>query len=176
MKSHHTIGYAGTIAALLMHPRDFFMTRFNGIGLVQALLILSFSSLFFAVTGALMQPGAASLAVGIIHFVNAVGMVALGTAIGWVALLITTGRRYRLAKVFTVFSLSSGAVLLIAWVPSAFFLTEPWKWWLIGTGMVHGMGLTKTSAAIAVLMTFGALVAMIYALLPWVQQLSLHGI
>ena len=150
MRSHDTIGYAGTIAALLMHPRDFFMTRFNGISLVQAMLILSLSSLFFAVTGALMQPGAASLAVGIIHFANAVGMVAMGSVIGWVALLITTGRRYRLAKVFSVFSLSSGAVLLIAWVPSAFFLTEPWKWWLIYTGLVRGLGISRRTALIVV--------------------------
>lgn len=156
--------YVDTMIALLTRPGFFFAKRFDQVTTAQALGILTISGLFSAASGSLLHPGSASLTAGLILFLNALGMVAMGTAIGYLALLATTGRQYSFAHLLNVFSLCSGAVLLIAWVPSAFFLTEPWKWWLIGTGMVKGLGMTKFRAAIIVLFTFGATVMIVYSL------------
>lgn len=170
MQNHGSRFYAATLIALLTRPRDFYASRFKQITTVQAAGILTVSGLFFATAGAMLKPGSASLTLGTILFINAIGMVAVASGIGYAAMYATVGRRYPFATLFNLFSLSSGAVLLIAWVPSAFFLTEPWKWWLVGAGMVHGLGMTKARATIIVLLTFGVVVMIVYSLLPLVQQ------
>ena len=98
---------------------------------------------------------------GILLFVNAIGMVVIGSGIAYVALIATTGRRYAFWRLWNIFSLSASAVLILAWIPAAFFLTEPWRWWLIGTGLVRGLGLSKIRALFVVLMTFGGMATLI---------------
>lgn len=169
MKNLSARCYMDVLTALLMRPGIFFSTRFDGISAGQALGILTISALFFAAAGTLLTPGTASLTMGAILFINAIGMVGIAAGIGYLAVVVLAGRRYTFSRLWNVFSLSSGAVLLIAWIPSAFFLTEPWKWWLIGTGMVKGLGMSKTRAAVIVLFTFGATVMAVYSILPVVH-------
>lgn len=157
--------YMRTLSALLMRPGTFFETRFESISSGQALGILTISGIFFAATGSLLTPGSATVTMAAILFINAMGMVAIAAGIAYLAVVASTSRRYPFKRLWNVFSLSSGAVLLIAWIPSAFILTEPWKWWLIGTGLVHGLGMTKTRAAIIVLLTFGTTVMLVYGCL-----------
>ena len=158
-----------TLSALLIRPTRFFATRFEQISSGQALGILVISGLFFAATGTLLAPGSATVAMGAILLANALGMAVIAAGIGYLAVVAATGRRYSFRRLWNVFSLSSGAVLLIAWIPSAFILTEPWKWWLIGTGLVNGLGMSKTRAAITVLLTFGVTVMVMYSILPLVH-------
>jgi hypothetical protein len=162
--------YIDTLTALLIRPSRFFATAFQEVSAIQSLIVLTLSSIFFAATGTLIRPESASLTTGLILFVNAVGMAVLGSAAGYLAIAATGPRRYAFGQLFSIFSLSSGAVLLIAWVPLAFFITEPWKWWLIGTGMVNGLGMSKTRAAITMLFTFAAMVLLVYAVLPMVAH------
>ena len=159
----------GTLSALMVRPSSFFSRTFHRISATQAAGILILSSLFFAASGALIDPGGASIRMGIILFVNAVGMVGIGAVIGYLAMTASGGQRFPFSRMWNVFSLSAGAVLLIAWVPCAFIFTEPWKWCLIGTGLVKGLGMTKTRAVIIVLFTFGAMVMMVYSILPVVH-------
>lgn len=165
----------GTLTALMVRPGIFYSRTFHRISTTQAAGILVLSSLFFAASGALIDPGGASIRVGIILFVNATGMVGIGAVIGYLAMAASGGRRFPFSRMWNVFSLSSGAVLLIAWVPCAFIFTEPWKWCLIGTGLVKGLGMTKTRAVIIVLLTFGAMVMMIYSILPIIDHTSVPG-
>lgn len=162
--------YVCTLTALIMRPSRFFATTFKEVSAVRSLIVLTVSSIFFAATGSLLKPESASLTAGLILFFNAVGMAMLGSAACYLAIAATAPRQYAFGQLFSIFSLSSGAVLLIAWIPSAFFITEPWKWWLIGTGMVNGLGMSRARAAITVLFTFGAIVILIYALLPMVAH------
>ena len=162
--------YIDTLTALMTRPSRFYATTFKQVTAVQSLIVLAVSSVFFAATGSLLKPGSVSLTTGVILFVNAVGMVIVGSTACYLAIVTTARRRYAFKKLFSIFSLSSGVVLLIAWVPSSFFLTEPWKWWLIGTGMVNGLGMSKVRAASTVLFTFGAIVILVYALLPMVAH------
>lgn len=176
MKTRGFTFYVDTLFALLTRPGTFFATRFEQITTFQALTVLSVSGLFFAVTGALARPEGAAFGMGLILFINAIGMTAVGSAACYLALATTARRRYPFGQLFTIFSLSSGAVLLIAWVPAAFFLTEPWKWWLIGTGMVKGLHMTKTRAFITLLFTFAGMVILIYSLLPIAAHVSFHPV
>jgi hypothetical protein len=161
--------YTHTLTALLIRPGTFFSTRFEQISSWQAVGILAISGLLFSATGTLLAPGTATLTWAAILFINAIGMVGIAAGIGYLAVVATTGRRYPFSRLWNIFSLSSGAVLLLAWIPSAFIFTEPWKWWLIGTGLVNGLGMTRTRAAIIVVLTFGATVMVIYSLIPLVR-------
>jgi len=163
--------YIDTLTALMTRPSRFFATTFQKVTAAQSLIVLTGSSIFFAATGTLLKPEGASLTTGLILFFNAVGMAIMGCTACYLAIAATARRRYAFRKLLSIFSLSSGVVLLIAWVPSSFFLTEPWKWWLIGTGMINGLGMSRARAAITVVFTFGAIVILIYALLP----MAAHG-
>jgi len=163
MKSHAEI-----VMALLSRPARFFAGRLQEIHAGRAAGILIVSALFFAAAGSRINTGGFSATAGSILFVNAVGMAAMGSLISYLALALTAGRRYPFARLWKIYSLSSGAVLLIAWVPSAFLFTEPWKWWLITSGMINGLGMSRTRAVIVVVFTFGALVAIVYGSLPLV--------
>lgn len=157
---------ATILIALLTRPRRFFAGRFQGIPAGRAGGILMLSALFFAIAGSRINTGGFSPAAGCILFVNAVGMTLMGCAISYLALAATAGRRYPFSRLWNIYSLSSGAVLLIAWVPSAFLFTEPWKWWLVAVGMIDGLGMSRARAVIVVLFTFGAMAAIVYGLLP----------
>ena len=166
--------YVDTLIALLTRPGVFYATRFKQVTTFQSLVILTISGIFFAVAGTLCRFDSAPLSVGLILFINAIGMAVIGSAACYLALIATASRRYSFGLLFSIFSLSSSAVFLIAWVPSAFFLTEPWKWWLIGTGMVNGLGMSKTRAAVTALLTFTAMVILIYSLLPLAARMPVQ--
>ena len=163
---------AGWLSALIVSPGRWFAEIFPLITLRRSSGILLFASLFYAVMGGLSASNGDTLARVLILMINAVGMTGLCAAIAWLAAMIGSGPRLGFSRIWTVFAVATSPTLLIAWVPFAFFFTEPWKWWLIGIGLVHGLGITKARAVIIVLFTFGATVMMVLSLLPVVQQLA----
>ncbi len=156
--------YVSTVTELLTSPGRFFENRFEMVSVRQSFGILILSGLFFSTIGTIINTNSVSVRTGIVLFANAIGMATIGAVIAYVALIAVTGRRYAFSKLWSIFSLSAGAVLILAWVPAAFFLTEPWRWWLIGTGLVRGLGLSKIRAVIVVLLTFGTLVILVYTI------------
>jgi len=169
MKPINLFQTAGILTALMTRPGAFFRTRFDSLTSGQALGILSVSGLFFALSGALIDPEGASLRKGAVLFVNAVGMAGLGSVVGYLAVRMLCTHRCRFTRLWKLFSLSTAPVLLIAWVPCAFIFTEPWKWWLIGTGMVSALGLSKPRAVTVVLLSFGALVMTVLLTIAMIQ-------
>lgn len=154
-----------TVTAMMMRPGAFFEDRLNQVTTGQAWRILLMSAVFFSAASALVNPAAARIGTFTISLVNAIGMAVLGTGIAHLALIAITGKRFALARLWPIFSLSASVVLVLAWIPAAIFFTEPWRWWLIGTGLVRGLGLSKARATMVVLATFGCLVMMISAML-----------
>lgn len=169
-------GLAGSLSALITSPGRWFAEAFPGITPRTAAGMLLLASLLHAMAGGLSGFSDGTLLRVAILMINAVGMTVLGAAIAWLAGLIGGGPRVRFSGVWMVFAVGASPTLLIAWVPFAFFFTEPWKWWLIGVGLVRGLGMTKGRAAIIVLFTFGAMVTMVLSLLPAVQRLAGHAV
>ncbi len=169
MNLHWTKKYVSTVTAVMAHPGAFFQDRFNNVTVGQALGFLSLSALCFSITATLVNPVGGLLRNGVLLFVNAIGMVVIGSAVAYVALIATTGRRYAFFRLWNIFSLSASAVLILAWIPAAFFLTEPWRWWLIGTGLVRGLGLSKIRAVFVVLLTFIGMAALICTVFSMVE-------
>ena len=113
---------------------------------------------------------------GVILFTNAVGMVVIGTTISFLITKAFSVERYPFSRLWNLFALCAGAVSLIAWVPGAFILTEPWKWWLIGIGMVKGLKMTKLGAVITILFTFGITVTLVLAVLSISNRMVATGL
>ena len=165
MKTFSLAAYTRTLADLVVCPGAFFTERFNTVSVWHASGVLFLSALFSAMCLAMLSSQSAPLLTGMIGFVNGIFMTAVGCAIGYLVCLLIVGNRPSLSRLWALYSLSSGAVLLIAWVPSAFFLTEPWRWVLIGMGMVRGLKINRSRAVFIVLFTFGTTVLTVYAIL-----------
>jgi hypothetical protein len=163
--------YTRTLVELLLHPGIFFDGRFNAVSTWQASGVLFVAALFSSFCLALIGSSGAPLVTGTIGFINGIGMAAVGCTVGYLAVYIVMGSRPCLSRLWAVFALCSGTVLLIAWVPAAFLFTEPWRWTLVGIGMVRGLKINRIRAAMIVLCTFGATVLTVYAILAMLQRM-----
>lgn len=141
--------------------------RFYGHGLIQLLIepVLFFTALpgehtpgralgftalsagFFAGAGLLTGPGPGTPEVmALIYFINATGMVIIGSSISWCALVMMFGKKSCFSMVFGLYAYASGITLLISWLPFMLWFTEPWKYWLVYTGFRHACGLSRKQA------------------------------
>ena len=77
---------------------------------------------------------------GGVFFANAVGMTFIGAGLGYLVMTMCMGKKVGFDRLFSVYALSAGVTLLASWVPFFIWLTEPWRWWLIGTGLVRACG------------------------------------
>ncbi len=63
-------------------------------------------------------------------------------------------KKARFAVVFSIYAFSSGVTLFLSWLPFLVWVTEPWKWWLISTGLKNTCSLSwKRSIVIVALST-----------------------
>ena len=139
------LNYFQIMNRLLVSPGQFFSEVLEFIPFTQALGFLILSSLFFSLAE-LSLLSHSYLIMSEIHFLNALVMPLLSALIGYV--LIKKGLRIAIGfkKLLTIYALSSGLTLLMAWVPLFLWITEPWKWFLIGLGMVKGCNLSRSQA------------------------------
>ena len=77
-----------------------------------------------------------------IFLVNALVMPFIAAGIAFMLMLLIVGRRIPFERLFAIYAFAAGVTLLVSWIPFSNWLTEPWKWALIGLGMVKGGGLT----------------------------------
>jgi hypothetical protein len=85
-------------------------------------------------------------------------------------MVMTMGRTVTFARFLGVYALSSGVTLLASWVPFFALLTEPWKWWLIGTGMTRRFGLRWQQALLIISLSIGILLLFFGSLSPLFSQ------
>ena len=138
-------GYPAMLTALLCRPREAFDPERLSAVRPRALRYLLFSALFSTAASA-MGAGTGALWAGAIYLANALGMTAMAAGIGHMAMVMTAGRKAAFAEVLDIFALSAGTTLVVSWVPFSFWFTEPWKWWLVYTGLVRGLGLSRRGA------------------------------
>lgn len=158
--------YFQTMTRVLGEPRKFFIEIPEDITLKTPICFLIISGIFFSIASLLADPSAGSLMTGGIFFINAVGMTLIAATLGYMVMTMLTGRRVSFAKLFSIYAFSSGVTLLASWIPTFFFITEPWKWWLIWTGLVKGCGFTWWQAFIIIGVSVGIIVLFFYSILP----------
>jgi len=160
-----TLGfYFQYLTMMLREPRRFFADLPPDVGVKKSLGFLVSSGLFYAIAGIVSQMASKPIILGGIFFLNAVGMAFIAAGIGYLVMVMTLGKRITFTRFFSIYAFSSGVTLLAAWVPFFVWLTEPWKWWLIGTGMVHGFGFKWSHALMIIGTSVAVIILSIYSI------------
>jgi len=148
-KSFNPGFYFKTLSAILGNPGRFFSELSCETGLWPYLMFLIVSGFIFV--GSSLMNGADNIFfTGSILFVNAVGMVFITSGIGYMIMVMTIGKRSGYKRFFSIYAVSSGVTLLASWLPFFLVITEPWKWWLIGTGLTKSLGLKWSQALVII--------------------------
>jgi hypothetical protein len=135
------------------------------------LTFLLFGSLFFA-GASLINIYVRSLPAAVILFVNAFTMPFITASAGFMVMTIFIGRRVAFAKIFAVYAFSAGVTLVVSWIPLFVWFTEPWKWWLIGIGLVKGCGLSRLQTILIIGLSIAIVVSFFMSLNPVILSLK----
>jgi hypothetical protein len=142
--------YVRIMGQLLTQPRVFFSTLPLDLGVKRPMLMLIVSSAVYVAACLMSRRPADPLAWGGVLFANAIGMAMITAVLGFGVMLVTRGKQVSFGPFFSVYALSNSAVLLVAWIPFAGLITELFKWWLIGTGLIRSFGLKMWQSAVIV--------------------------
>ncbi len=163
--------YFQALAGILSSPRRFFSGLPHGDAMGPALGCLLASSLFFACAG-LTLPHERPFITAAVLCLNAVFMCFISAAVGYAVMTMTLGRRVGFSGFFSVYAYSASVTLLAAWIPLLVWITEPWKWLLIGMGLVRACGLRWFQAAMIVGISIFVMVVFFWSLGPVILYLK----
>jgi len=151
---------------VMAEPGKFFTELSKTVHIKTPLIFLAISSVFLSFAAHLVYQFPNPLAMTSILFTNAMGMTIISAGLGYVLVVLIAGRRLSFVQVLSVYAYAAGTVFLAAWIPMALWLTELWKWWLIGTGLSRTCGLSSRQAWSVVALSIGIMVLLFWAMLP----------
>lgn len=146
------------VRAVLLAPSQVYRTLKQRGTLHRLLWGFSGAVLLNGLMAGMVGPEGGRAVLGAVGVFNALGMALLSCLMGWMALGVAGGRRVRLAVVVPCVAYGFGVTLLVSWIPGSFWLTEPWKWGVIGIGFRELGGVSGRRALGAVLLTLACLV------------------
>lgn len=159
--------YFSTLTKSLSGPRQFFSRLPQDMGLRNPFVYLLISGIFFSAASVLTVPARNPLLNSGLYLINAIGMTCIAAGLGWVMIFVLKGGRpIAFRRIFSIYAISSGTTLLAAWIPFFFIITEPWKWWLIGTGMTKSCRLSIFQAVLVIGLSIGFMVGAFRLILP----------
>lgn len=162
--------YARALTRLLGEPGRFYSDMGQKGDSQHAMLFLVIASLFHAAAGLLQSVSTTPARVFFALFLNGIGMACLCAVVLFSAQAMMFGRKICFGTVLSIVAYSSGVTLLVSWVPFFIWLTEPWKWWLIITGLVRGCGFKWWQALAASITTVMLVFLLFWTLLPALLQ------
>lgn len=168
--------YLNTWMQLIKAPRTFFSAYDDQLRQLSPVLFLAVSSVISALSAMLLGSHSGNVIKGAIMLVNGFGMATLASIIAYVVVVPVAGKGVPFGRLFGVFAHSSGVTLLFSWIPALVLITEPWRWWLIWTGMRRGCGLTRGQAAIVLTLSFTMIVMLFWILLPLTAPSGADGL
>ena len=160
--------YWNTLSLLVREPRRFFAEKpaaGEGDRRLSPAAFLAISSAVSALAGVFLG-GKANLVMTLVLFVNAFGMTVLAAAVAYTVMVPLAGPRLTFGGLFDIYAHSAGVTLLVSWNPVLLLFTEPWKWWLVWTGMRVRGGLTRGHAAAVLALSLGMILLLFWTLLP----------
>ncbi len=161
--------YFQTLTKMLGEPGRFFqgLPPESGFGPMFGFLLVS--SLFFSGAGLVITMPSNPFLWGGIFLVNALGMTFIGAGLGYMTMTLFFGRKVRFTRLFSVYALASGVTLIASWLPFFVWLTEPWKWWLVGTGLVKACGFNLGQTLLIIGVSIGIMVLFFWSALPLIM-------
>ncbi|MBC2717850.1 MAG: hypothetical protein HF978_21310 [Desulfobacteraceae bacterium] len=160
--------YFQALAKVLGSPGTFFK-ELQDTGFKQPFGFLMVSSAFFAGASLLTRQFARPLLTGGIFFINAMGMPFIAAGLGYMLMTMFFGRKATFSRLFAVYAFAAGVTLLASWIPLFIWLTEPWKWMLIGMGLTQTCGFQWPQAVVVIGVSIGVMVLFFRSLLPLIS-------
>ena len=157
--------YFQALTRMLSSPSRFFGELPDETGFRQPLGCLIISSLFFAGAG-LTTISENQILMGGILWVNALAMPFVTAGVTFMVMTMSMGKRVSFPKLFSVYAYATSVTLLASWIPLFVWLTEPWKWVLIGIGMVKGCGFRWMQAVLVMAVSIFIVVLFFWSLGP----------
>jgi len=93
-------------------------------------------------------------------------MVFIMAGLGYLVMTLSIGRKVPFARLFSIYALCSGVTLLVAWVPFFVVFTEPWKWYLIGTGLTKACGVRLRETVLIITLSLAIWILFYWSLIP----------
>jgi len=162
--------YVHAVFEILGRPRKFFSELPPTIGVMQPLSFLVLSALFFCSARLMSIRPHTFFLMGGIHLLNAVGMVLIMAALGYLVMTLSIGKKAPFTRLLGIYALCSGVTLLLSWVPYFVVFTEPWKWYLIGTGLTKGCGLKIKEAVLIIVLSLTIWILFYWSLIPLIRR------
>jgi len=164
-KSFSLQDYFKTLTAVWFSPGRFFSDLAEFSRLARPFFFLLLSSFLFAAGNLLYLRERVLLKIAVL-FLNAVAMPFIASAFGYLVMTMMMGKRASYRRLFSVYAFSSGATLLLAWLPFSLWFVEIWKWVLIGVGMVKGCSFRPLQAGAVIALSMIILVLFFWSLGP----------
>jgi len=166
-----TIGfYFQTLTRMLSSPGDFFRGIGASPGLGKPIGFLIVSSLFFTGASLTCIRDRQVLMAGIL-LLNAVAMPFISAVVGFMVMTMIAGKKATFSRFFSLYAYSAGVTMLASWIPLFIWITEPWKWLLIGMGMVKGCGLRWVHAVLIIAFSLLILILFFCSIAPVIAHL-----
>jgi hypothetical protein len=162
--------YVQAVFGILGRPRKFFNELPLTIGIKESLIFLVMSALFFCAASLMNIRQHTFYLMGGIYLFNAVGMVFIMAGLGYLVMTLSIGKKVPFARLFSIYAICSGVTLLVSWVPYFILFTEPWKWYLIGTGLTKGCGLKIKEAAVMIALSLAIWILFYWSLIPIITR------
>ncbi|MDD3310743.1 YIP1 family protein [Pseudodesulfovibrio sp.] len=163
--------YFEIIINVMRSPVRFFEGVGQEEGMRRPLLFLMISALFFC-SVSMTYFFENSLMMGFIMMLNAILMPAFGAVITFTLLGMTGTGKVPFAKVFNIYAYSSGAVMVVSWIPGLAIIMEPVRALLIGIGLVKAAGVGKIKAALVIVLTAAMILIFFWSAAPVIEELK----
>lgn len=158
--------YVQTVYGILGHPRLFFSKFPLNIGMRRAFFCLLVSALFSCAASLLNIRSERLFLMAGIYLFNAFGMVFIMTTLGYLVMVLCVGKKVAFASLFSIYALCSGVTLLVSWIPYFVVFTEPWKWYLIGTGLMKSFDMKFKEVAMIIGLSLSIWILFYWSLIP----------
>ncbi len=156
--------FAYTLIQLLIEPGLFFRELPAKTRLRRAVEFMGICCTFYTLasllTGAYSQP---VMTMAPIFFANAAGLVLISSVLGYMTMVMIAGKKAPFATVFSIYAFSSGVTLFLGWLPFLVWITEPWKWWLVYTGLKNTCNLSWKKSMVIVALSTIVLFFLVYS-------------
>ena len=144
-------GYA--VIQILIEPRRFFTELPKNATMAKSLGFCVICSLFYVTASLLTGTYPSPVRMGGIFFLNGVSMVFIPAGLSYLIMVMTQKKQSSFPLLFSVCAFSSGIPLLVSWMSMFLWFTEPWKWWLIYTGLKNSCKIPWKPALLILVLT-----------------------
>ncbi|WP_421901838.1 hypothetical protein [Maridesulfovibrio sp.] len=157
--------YLESLIFIIRSPASFFESANDETGSRRALLFLMISGLFYC-SVSITYFFENSLIMGVVMMINALFMPALGACFSFCIMRMMTPSMASYSCVFNVYAYSSGAVMVISWIPGLAVVMEPVRAILVGVGLYKTGKLGRFQSFITVVLTAVLLLLFFWTFAP----------